>query len=197
MPWEKNSVQWQRQKYKMAFHFLLPSAPLQMSLASCNFLSYKVVFFPQDYLYKINFNSNSAIYLNTNPPHLREKKKSGREKHLKQKSAKGDSDKRSEWIQPSFGIRKTSPWNQPINQNLFSFYGVKSAASVNHWLHSFPPSAFLVTFQTNSCVSQTSTCKQQWRAVITHPFCNVCPQDKLSTLTTVVYPQGQSLQTPS
>lgn len=37
----------------------------------------------------------------------------------------------------------------------------------------------------------------QWRAVITHPFCHVCPQDKLSTLTAVVYPQGQSLQTPS
>ena len=125
------------------------------------------------------------------------KKKSSREKHLKQKSAKGDSDKRSEWTQPSFRIRKTSPWNRPINQNLFSSHGVRAAASVNHWLHAFPPSAFLVTFQTDSCVSQTSICKRPVESRDYSPFRNVCPQDKLSTLTAVVYPQGQSLQTAS
>ncbi|XP_034509292.1 FGGY carbohydrate kinase domain-containing protein isoform X4 [Ailuropoda melanoleuca] len=35
------------------------------------------------------------------------------------------------------------------------------------------------------------------RAVITHPFCDVRPQEKPSTLTTVVCPRGQALQTSS
>ena len=74
---------------------------------------------------------------------------------------------------------------------------MRAAASVNHWLHAFPPSAFLVTFQTDSCVSQTSTCKRPVESVDYSPFCNVRPQDKLSMLTAVVYPQGQSLQTAS
>ena len=167
---EKLSPMAKRQKYNMAFHFLLPSGPLQKSLASCNFLSYKAVFFPQDYLYKISFNSNSAIYLDTHPPHLRRRWVSSREKPLKQKSAKWDGDRRSECIQPSFRVRKTSPWNQPINQNLFSSHGVRAAASENHWLHVFPPSAFLVTFQTDSCVSQTNTCKRPVESGDYSPF---------------------------
>lgn len=35
------------------------------------------------------------------------------------------------------------------------------------------------------------------RAVITHPFCAVRPQEKSSSLTTVVCPRGQALQTSS
>lgn len=56
-------------------------------------------------------------------------------------------------------IERISPWDQPINQNLSSSHGVRVAASVNHWLRVFPPSAFLVTFQTDSCVLQTNTCE--------------------------------------
>lgn len=36
---------------------------------------------------------------------------------------------------------------------------MRVATSVNHWLRVFPPSAFLVVFQTDSCVLQTNSCK--------------------------------------
>lgn len=67
-------------------------------------------------------------------------------------------------------IKKISPCNQPINQNLSSSHGVTVAASVSHWLHVFPPSAFLVTSQTDSCVLQTSMCKWPVESCDYSPF---------------------------
>lgn len=89
-----------RQQHEMTLHLLFPSDPLQMSLTFCNFLSSGAVFI-QVFLDKTSFNSNCAICLEPLPLTL--EKKEWR-KHLKQKSVKGDSDK-----------KKISPWNQPIN----------------------------------------------------------------------------------
>lgn len=113
------------------------------------------------YLLKKSFNSNSAIYVDICPllPHPKKKQ---RRKPLKQKSAKGDCNKREripDQCKARTTRKKISPWNQPINQNLSSPHGVRVATSVNHWLCVFPPSAFLVTFQTDSCVLQTNSCK--------------------------------------
>lgn len=97
------------------------------------------------------------------PPTLSPPKKSSRGSLWSKSQQKGtvtrDEEEFPDQCKAHTAIKKISPSNQPINQNLSSPHGVRVAASVNHSLCVFPPSAFLVTFQTDSCVLQTNPCK--------------------------------------